>query len=307
MGLRGEYLRDAIIAIPVTWATEAAVVAGLRNTEDEFDEASDFSHLEAEEEPYHIDGDTYDYPSTYESMPMNGTDVDVVGVTHTGGFFEAYEDFFEAAIAASDGVMLEQPASEDFWEEEKFFGRIGEIAADHDLPVYQADPVDMTSTHIDWYIGMFGVAQIAEGGARPIERLQSDEDGYTRRDMLHSIRNVATGGYLFGNSLPGVMTRAGMSDDSTMDYGLDDKAGLGNTDRRNVDIAVGIDHVTKTEDMDCLVSIHGDAHADPIIGYLQDEQWRELKDVAYTPYDLISEKGVRKYEHTDDGWQQTEI
>lgn len=78
----------------------------------------------------------YPYPPIRDNV--NGKDISILGVTHFPEFFKEHEPFFEEFISQQDALLLEE-SYVDF-QEDDFFGKIGNIAKSQKKRIYQADP-----------------------------------------------------------------------------------------------------------------------------------------------------------------------
>lgn len=233
------------------------------------------------------------YPRPPIKEKINGKDVSIAGVSHTPEFFWAYRMFFENLVSKHDAVILEESIG-DFWKD-SFFGRIAGIAHTQKKRVYQVDPTNLPSEIVD-------ATSCGAGAYLILDAIRKPKRKISRRDFLKKIGLAGIGALLFFGSLPGVVLRSKIDEESLCSYGVDDLLIYGNTDYRNIKIAEGIEKIChEVNDIEKIVAFHGGAHSKHIEAYLKNPALR-AKKLAYLPYEVISNRKVREYVPDKKGW-----
>ncbi len=234
----------------------------------------------------------------------------VCDVKHTKDFFRKHHRFFKGVIAESDAVMLEQP-SINFWEEEDFFGPVGEIAYSQNKRVYQADPITFLSYIMD--LGVFGVGLhlLVSYLLTPlILRKRKPKQEITRREFLKKLGKKLGIGALGSSLVVGSPVGQGVSEHCLpkkvlTEYGAEDMLTYGNCDYRNIVIAEGIEKVCScVADLNSLVVIGGYGHTGDVSTYLRNPSLR-VKRPLYFPFSLVSNTRTREYTPSQNGWVLT--
>ncbi len=231
-----------------------------------------------------------DYPEYAMKESINGKEITIIGVQHTPEFLNSHKSFFEDRVAESDVMVLEQSIGGEFWES-PFFGAVGKIAHSKQKRIYQIDPLTMQSGLID----IFGIPTICISGI--VHELRNEKTD--RRKFLKKIGKIGVYSYLLSGTFPAKMS---------IIYGSEDIYSYGLTDYRNVMIADGIERLSRqTDGIRKIVSIHGNAHADTVRGYIKDSEIREIKKNLYLPYDnkVLSKTKIREYVPDENRWRLT--
>lgn len=238
-----------------------------------------------------------DYPMFADKETVNGKEFTIIGVVHTPEFFSLHESFFEKKVVESDAVILEGVVVGEFWED-SFFGKVGEVAHSEQKRVYQIDPLTLANFSIDF----IGIPVACISGI--VHELRNSKTG--RRGFLKKIGKIGLYYYLLSETLGGVIAKDSVNKDIIIKYDVEDVLSFGLTDYRNVAIADGIDRLSREDDgIRKIASIHGNAHADTVRGYLEDAELREIKKNLYLPYDnrFLSKTKIREYLPDGEGWK----
>ncbi len=238
-----------------------------------------------------------EYPLFADKETVNGKEFTIIGVQHTPEFFNSYKSFFKKRVAESDAVILEQSVGSEFWKS-SFFGKAGEAARAEQKRVYQIDPVTLANFSID----TIGIPVACVFGI--VHELRDSKTG--RRDFLKKIGKIGLYSYLLSGTLELSSVKASIDEEIVSKYGMEDVLSYGWMDYRNVSIADGIDRLSReTDGIRKIASIHGNNHADTVIGYIKDAELREIKKNLYLPYDnrILSKTKIREYIPGESGWK----
>ncbi len=234
------------------------------------------------------------YPLSIIKEKINNKDVSMVGVCHIPKFFEENKISFENFVSRHDAMVLEE-SPENFWED-SFFGRIADIAHTQKKRVYQVDPRKCLPPRTD------GISAGVGASLMLYAAIKKPRVKISRREFLKKIGILGIGASLFFGSLPGIVLRSKIDEESIFSYGADDFLTYGSTDYRDIKIAEGIKKIChEVSDIEKIVAFHGDAHSKHIEAYLKNPVLR-AKKLAYLPYEVISNTKVREYVPTEGGW-----
>lgn len=218
------------------------------------------------------------YPYEIINKKIKNSKVELIGVKHDFDNFKKYETFFIEKIKSSpEGIVLEQSVGWNFWESE-FFGELGEIAYKNNINIYQADPTNQSTSHLDIVLPFASPYLMVFGG----------------------LGGSLIGANLIAGSLIGVGTNiliyVKLNKLNKIDDTIRGLITYGETDWRNIKIAQGIEKIVGKENSEKLTAFHGGAHTRPISFYLDHSKIRESKNILYAPWNLIGKNKVRKYD-----------
>lgn len=241
-----------------------------------------------------------DYPYPIIERSLYGRTVSLLGCRHTKEFFDEYQSYFKQALQQTDALIMEQSFNLDFWEAE-FFGKLGRIANQRRIPVYIVDPLSEQMGVTD--IHLFAPAALLVGATSANIAQQAVKRTLTRRSFLRNALLGLGGLSLAAGSLGGLIARGALDDEALQQYGIDDVLAYGATDFRNIQIAEGLERISRdVPGLQSLLSIHGAAHYETVDAYLIAPELR-LKSALYPLYAAIGDTRIREYRPTREGWE----